>query len=81
MTVTARLPKSGERRVANRPFSIRRGRVKRFSIALSKAGRRAILGKRRMRGHVYVAARDGQGLTRSAAAPVRVVRGRGFRRR
>ena len=81
VTVTARLPKTGERRVANRPFSIRRGRVKRLSIALTRAGRRAIAAKRRLAGHVYVASRDGQGLTRSSAAPVRVVRGRGFARR
>jgi hypothetical protein len=69
------------RRIANRPFSIRHGRVKRVSIALTKAGRRAIAAKRRLPAHLYVAARDGQGLTRSSSAPARVVRGGGFRRR
>jgi hypothetical protein len=81
VTVTARLPKTGERRVASRPFSMRRGRVKRLPIALTRAARRAIAAKRRMRGHVYVAARDGQGLTRSTTSPARVVRGAGLRRR
>ena len=81
VTLTARLPKAGVRRIANRPFSIRHGRVKRFSIALTKAGRRGIAAKRRLPAHLYVAARDGQGLTRSSSAPARVVRGGGFRRR
>jgi hypothetical protein len=79
--ITARLAKAGERRVARRPFSLRRGRVRRISIPLSRAGRKAIGAARRLRGHVYVAARDGQGLTRSSSAPVRVVRGRGFSRK
>ena len=77
VTVTARLSGAGERRVANRPFSLRRGGVKWLSIALTRAGRRAIGAKRRLPAHVYVAARDGQGLTRSSSAPVRVVRGTG----
>jgi hypothetical protein len=81
VTVTARLPRTGEHRVARRPFSLRRGRVKRLSIPLSRAGRRAIAARRRLRGHVYVAARDGQGLTRTSSSPARLVRGGGFRRR
>ena len=81
VTLTARLPKTGVRRIANRPFSIRRGHVERLSIALTKAGRRAIIAKRKLPAHLYVAARDGQGLTRCSSAPARVVRGRGFRRR
>jgi hypothetical protein len=81
VTLTARLPKTGVRRIANRPFSIRHGRVARLSIALTKAGRRAIIAKRRLPAHLYLAARDGQGLTRSSSAPARVVRGKGFRRR
>ncbi len=80
VTVTARLPGAGERRVARRAFALRRGRVGRISIALSRAGRRAIAAKRRLPAHVYVAARDGQGLTRSSTSPARVVRGSGFRR-
>jgi len=81
VTVTARLPKAGERRVANRTFSIRRGRVKGFPIALTRAARRAIAGRRRLPARVYVAARDGQGVTRATAAPARMVRGSGLRRR
>ena len=78
VTITARLPGAGERRVANRPFALRRGTARWLSIALTRAARRAIGAKRRLPAHVYLAARDGQGLTRSSAAPVRVVRGRGF---
>jgi len=80
VTVTARLPRSGERRVARRAFSMRRGRLKRFAIPLSRAGRRAISARRRFRGHVHLAARDGQGLTRTSSSPALVVRGGGFRR-
>ena len=80
VTVTARITRFGERRVARRGFSLRRGRVTRVSIPLSRAGRRAIGARRRMPGHVYVAARDGQGLTRTSASPARLVRGGGFRR-
>jgi hypothetical protein len=81
VTVTARIARSGERRVARRGFSLRRGRIKRVSIPLSRAGRHAIAARRRMRAHVYVAARDGQGLTRTSAAPAWLVRGGGFKAR
>ena len=62
-------------------FSLRRGRMMRFSIPLSqaRAGGRSPAA-RRLRGHMYVAARDGQGLTRSSSSPVRIVRGSGFAR-
>ena len=52
----------------------------RVSIPLSQAGRKAIGARRRLHGHVYVAARDGQGLTRTSASPARIVRGSGFSR-
>ena len=81
VTVTARLTRAGERRVARRPFSLRRGRVKRLSIALRRSGRRAIAARRRIPGHIYVAARDAQGLTRTSASPGQVVRGGGYRKR
>jgi hypothetical protein len=82
VTVTAKLARKGaERRVARREFSLRRGRVKRFPIALARPGRRAIASRKRIRAHIYVAARDGQGLTRTSSAPARLVRGVGFRRR
>ena len=40
----------------------------------SRGARGASLARRRTAGHVYAAARDGQGLTRTAVAPVRIVR-------
>jgi hypothetical protein len=81
VTVTARLTKAGERRVARRPFSLRAGRVKRLSIDLRRSARRAIASRRRIRGHIYLAARDGQGLTRTSSSPSRLVRGGGYARR
>ena len=82
VTLTARLTRRGaRRRIARRPFSLRHGRVKRFPIPLSRAGERAIGAKSWLSARVYVAARDGQGLTRSSSSPARVVRGRGFKRR
>ncbi len=82
VTITAKLARKGaERRVARREFSLRRGRVKRIPIALARPGRRAIASRKRIRAHIYVAARDGQGLTRTSSAPARLVRGKGFRRR
>jgi hypothetical protein len=81
VTVTARLTKAGEQRVARRPFSLRPGRVKRISIALRRSAERAIAARRRIRGHIYVAARDGQGLTRTSASPSRLVRGGGYKRK
>ena len=81
VTVTARLARRGaERRVARRQFSLRRGRVKRFPIALARPGRRAITSRKRIRAHIFLAARDGQGLTRTSSSPARLVRGQGFRR-
>ena len=81
VTVTARLTKSGERRVAHRRFSLRPGRVKRLSIALRRSARRALESRRKIPGHIYVAARDGQGLTRTSSSPGRVVRGGGYVRK
>jgi hypothetical protein len=57
----------GTRQVALRP-----GETQRVRIPLSRRERRAL--RRRQPGHVYVAARDGQGLTRTATALVRIVR-------
>jgi hypothetical protein len=82
LTVTARLARRApERRIASRAFEIRRGKMVRLSVALTRAGRRAIGARRRLPGHAYLAARDGQGLTRTSTSPVRVVRGRRFARR
>jgi hypothetical protein len=44
-------------------------------IPLSRRARRS-LAHRRTAGHVYAAARDGQGVTRTGVAPVRIVRRR-----
>jgi hypothetical protein len=57
----------GARRIALRP-----GQIRRLRIQLSRRERRAL--KRRTPGHVYVAARDAQGLTRTITAPVRILR-------
>ena len=58
----------GTLRIAMQP-----GRVRRVRIPLSRRARRS-LSRRRTDGHVYTAARDGQGLTRTAVAPVRIAR-------
>jgi hypothetical protein len=57
----------GSRRVALRP-----GESQRVRIPLSRRERRTL--RRPRRGHVYSAVRDAQGLTRTATAPVRIVR-------
>lgn len=57
----------GSRQVALRP-----GESQRVRIPLSRRERRSL--RRPQRGHVYSAVRDAQGLTRSAVAPVRIVR-------
>jgi hypothetical protein len=46
--------------------------LQRVRIPLSRRERRTL--RRRQAGHVYVAARDAQGLTRAVTAPVRIVR-------
>jgi hypothetical protein len=57
----------GARRIALRPGAIRRVR-----ILLSRRERRSL--HRRTPGHVYLASRDAQGLTRTVTAPVRILR-------
>ena len=56
----------GARRIALRP-----GQIRRLRIQLSRRERRRL--GRRTAGHVYVAVRDRQGLTRTVTAPVRIV--------
>jgi hypothetical protein len=56
----------GARRVALRP-----GQIRRLRIQLTRRERRAL--GRRADGHVYVAVRDRQGLTRTVTAPVNIV--------
>ena len=58
----------GTLRIALQP-----GRVRRVRVPLSRRARRS-LARRRTAGHVYAAARDGQGLTRTSVTPVRIVR-------
>jgi hypothetical protein len=57
----------GARRIALRP-----GQIRRLRIQLSRRERRRL--GRRTAGHVYVAVRDRQGLTRTVTAPVRILR-------
>ena len=82
VTLTARLAAGApERRVASRSFALRGGRRALLPIRLTHAARRAIGGRRRLRGgHFYTAVRDGQGVTRTTTGPLRVVRGTGFGR-
>ncbi|HET8757770.1 MAG TPA: choice-of-anchor Q domain-containing protein [Solirubrobacteraceae bacterium] len=56
----------GARRIALRP-----GQIRRLRMQLSRRERRRL--GRRTTGHVYVAVRDRQGLTRTVTAPVRIV--------
>ena len=83
VTLTARLARRApERRIASRTIALRRGRERLLPIRLTRAARRAIGARRRLRGgRFYTAVRDGQGVTRTSTGPVRVVRGTGFGRR
>ena len=58
--------------LGSRQVSLRPGESQRVRIALSRRERRSL--RRPRRGHVYIAVRDAQGLTRTATAPVRIVR-------
>jgi hypothetical protein len=58
--------------LGTRQVSLQPGETQRVRIPLSLRERRRL--GRRSRGHVYVAVRDAQGLTRTATAPVRIVR-------
>jgi hypothetical protein len=58
--------------LGTRVVSLRPGATHRVRIALSRRERRRL--RRPQGGHVYAAVRDGQGLTRTITAPVRIVR-------
>lgn len=58
--------------LGTRVVSLRPGATRRVRIALSGRERRRL--RRPQGGHVYAAVRDGQGLTRTITAPVRIVR-------
>jgi hypothetical protein len=58
--------------LGSRQVALRRGETQRVRIPLSARERRSL--RRPQRGHVYTAVRDAQGLTRTATAPVRIVR-------
>ncbi len=82
VTIAVRPSKgAAERRIARRTFRIRRGHVQRLPVKLGKAGRRALASHKKLPGHLYSAVRDGQGLTRTATSPAKVVRGKRFSRR
>jgi hypothetical protein len=55
-----------------RRFALRPGQIRRLRIPLSRRERRGL--HRRTGGHVYVAARDAQGLTRTLTVRVRILR-------
>jgi hypothetical protein len=83
LVLTAKLGSRGPvRRVGRRAFELNRGRVARVSVLLNATARHTVRAGHRLRwGHVYTAVRDGQGITRDGVALVRIVRGRGLRRR
>jgi hypothetical protein len=55
-----------------RRFALRPGQIRRLRISLSRRERRSL--DRRTPGHVYIAARDAQGLTRTLTVRVRILR-------
>ncbi len=55
-----------------RRFALRPGQIRRLRISLSRRERRSL--HRRTPGHVYIAARDAQGLTRTLTVRVRIFR-------
>jgi hypothetical protein len=55
-----------------RRFALRPGQIRRLRIALSRRERRGL--HARTPGHVYIAARDAQGLTRTLTVRVRILR-------
>ena len=80
ITLTSRLGGRSERRIASRRIALRPGRQLRLRIRLTRAAERRLRSKRRVDGRFYGATRDGQGLTRTSTAPLRIVRGRRFGR-
>jgi hypothetical protein len=58
--------------LAGRRVTLRAGEIRRVAMVLSRRERRAL--HRRTHGHVYLATRDAQGLTRTVTAPVRILR-------
>jgi hypothetical protein len=58
--------------LGTRRFALRPGQIRRLRISLSRRERRGL--HRRTPGHVYIAARDAQGLTRTLTVRVRIFR-------
>ena len=75
VTLTARLGGAAAQRVGSRRFALRPGRMGRVPVRLTLAARRALRETRRLRGRLYAATRDGQGLTRTSTSPLRIERG------
>jgi len=61
-------------RVGAERIALAPGRVRRVRVQLTRAARRALRERRRIRMTAYLAARDRQGLTRTSAVPVLVKR-------
>jgi hypothetical protein len=82
LTLTVRLQPGGPLvRVGAKPFGLRPGRTGRVGVPLTRACRRALRGRWRLRGVLYAAVRDAQGVARTKTAPLRVERRRPERRR
>jgi hypothetical protein len=81
-TLTVRLRTGAPRvRVGSKPFGLRPGRTGRVGMPLTASCRRALRARWRLRGVLYAAVRDAQGVARTKTAPVRVERRRVERRR
>ncbi len=73
VTLVAALQRRGDRvRVGMARVAVPAGATRHVRIRLSRPARRAVRQRGRMRMRLYVAVRDGQGLTRTSAAPLRV---------
>jgi hypothetical protein len=82
LTLTVRLKPGGPLvRVGAKPFGLRPGRTGRVGVPLTRACRRALRARWRLRGVLYAAVRDAQGVARTKTAPLRVERRRAERRR
>jgi hypothetical protein len=64
------------RAAGSKRFGLRPGRTGRVGVRLDRTARRALRARPRLRGVLYAATRDGQNVTRTKTAPIRVERRR-----
>jgi hypothetical protein len=80
ITLTSPLGTKVAHRIGRGLIDVRAGHAMRVAVKLRRSATRA-LRRGRLRARLYAATRDGQGVTRTSTAPVRVVRGHQRRRR